>query len=132
MSSPERGGRPEGRSLHPGVSCGELWERELSTGELSLAEDGIKPALHPGDGAFLPAGTVVPHISREPCFREDEHLGRLDHRPLVFPHLSPAMWDPVSRDGASSPPLPCLGAAFSPPVPAGHCSSRTPDPAPRS
>lgn len=43
------------------VTCGEL-----STGELSLVEGGIGPALLPGDGAFLPAGTVVPHISLEP------------------------------------------------------------------
>ena len=85
MSSPERGGRPEGRSLHPGVSCGELWERELSTGELSLAEDGIKPALHPGDGAFLPAGTVVPHISRDSVFPSGE------------PGVSGDFWVPEGR-----------------------------------
>lgn len=64
-------------------------------------EGGIKPALPLGDGAFLPAGTVVPHLSGA-CFREDE-CG-----PLVCPHRGPAVWDPVSRDQASSPPPPCL------------------------
>lgn len=40
MSSREGGGSPEGRSLRPGVSA-------VFTGELSLAEGGIKPALPP-------------------------------------------------------------------------------------
>ena len=113
------------RSLSPGMSA-------MFPGELSLVEGGIKPALPPGDGAFLPAGTVAPHMSLEPRFIEGERLGRLNRRPLVWPRLSPAVWDPVSRDQASSPPPPCLGAAFSPPVPPGRCSSRTPDLALRS
>lgn len=36
------------------------------------------------------------------CFREDER------GPLVCPLRGPAVWDPVSRDQASSPPPPCL------------------------
>ena len=107
-------------SLSPGVSA-------VFPGKLSLVEGGIKPALPPGDGAFLPAGTVASHLSLEPCFIEGGRLGRLNRGPLVWPRLSPAVWAPVSRDQASSPPLPCLGVAFSPPVPPGRCSSWTPD-----